>query len=262
MKGLQLKKVNMYRACFFYASFSFLFVLPGLTLSAQRKVDTRQYVALFNGVNLDGWRGDTALWHVKDHAIIGEIKPGKELKRNSFLIWEGGTVSDFELIVEYRISGKGNSGFNYRSEEVENVPFAMKGYQADIDGANRYTGQNYEERGRTIIAFPGQKVRLPSVSDTIVPVKNVWPASEKIADLGNVDSLKYFIKNNDWNVLRIVAKGNRMLHYINNVLMSDVTDDDSAHRKMTGLLGFQVHVGPPMTMEVRSIRLKTFGKKN
>ena len=28
----------------------------------------------------------------------------------------------------------------------------MRGYQADIDGQNRYTGQNYEEKGRLFLA--------------------------------------------------------------------------------------------------------------
>lgn len=48
-----------------------------------------------------------------------------------------------------RITKAGNSGIIYRSEELKDLPHALKGYQADIDGANRYTGQNYEERGRT-----------------------------------------------------------------------------------------------------------------
>jgi hypothetical protein len=43
---------------------------------------------------------------------------------------------------------------------------------------------------------------------------------------------------------------------VNGVLMSDVTDNDKANRKMQGLLGVQVHVGPPMKVEYRNIRLK------
>jgi hypothetical protein len=38
--------------------------------------------------------------------------------------------------------------------------------------------------------------------------------------------------------------------------MSDVTDNDEANRKLTGLLGVQVHVGPPMKVEYRNIRIK------
>ncbi len=217
-----------------------------------------KYTELFDGVSLKGWYGDTALWRVSDSAIVGEIKPGKELKRNSFIIWQGGKVRDFELIVTYRVSKKGNSGFNYRSEAVADLPFALRGYQADIDGANRYTGQNYEELGRTILAFPGQKVRLPPVQGELAEHAkgNVWTASQQIASLGNLDSLKRFIKDDEWNELRVVAKGNRLQHYINGVLICDVTDDDTHNRKMEGLLGFQVHVGPPMMIAVKRIRLR------
>ncbi len=122
----------------------------------------------------------------------------------------------------------------------------------------KYTGQNYEELGRKILAFPGQKVRLPPVEGALSDFakKNIWTASELLSESGNIDSLKSFIKDNDWNQLRIVARGNNLQHYINGVLMSDVTDDDVRNRKMEGKLGFQVHVGPPMTIAVRSIRLK------
>jgi hypothetical protein len=33
-------------------------------------------------------------------------------------------------------------------------------------------------------------------------------------------------------------------------------DDDTEHRKMDGLIGIQVHKGPPMKIEVRKIRIK------
>jgi hypothetical protein len=39
--------------------------------------------------------------------------------------------------------------------------------------------------------------------------------------------------------------------------MSIVLDDDTAHRRADGLIGVQVHVGPPMKVEYRNIRLKS-----
>lgn len=227
-------------------------------LQCQSRSADEDFKQLFDGSTLNGWRCDSSLWSVQQGAIVGEIKPGKGLLRNSFIVWEGGLVGDFELIAEYQISEKGNSGFNYRSEIIAGQPFALRGYQADIDGADKYTGQNYEEQGRRILAFPGQQVRLPPVEGSIEAHarNNVWTAAEPTGTLGNLDSLKSRIQKEGWNELRIVAKGYRLLHYINGVLMSDVTDEDTVHRRATGKLGFQVHVGPPMRVAVRSMLLK------
>ena len=38
--------------------------------------------------------------------------------------------------------------------------------------------------------------------------------------------------------------------------MSKLIDDDTANRKMNGLIGIQLHAGEPMKIEVRNIRLK------
>jgi len=74
--------------------------------------------------------------------------------------------------------------------------------------------------------------------------------------LGDPAALKSAIKSDDWNDYRIVVQGNHMQHYINGVLMSDVTDNDTVNRRITGFLGVQVHVGPPMRIAYRNFRLK------
>jgi hypothetical protein len=38
--------------------------------------------------------------------------------------------------------------------------------------------------------------------------------------------------------------------------MCIVVDDDAQNRRLDGLLGMQVHVGPPMKVEFRNIRIK------
>ena len=45
---------------------------------------------------------------------------------------------------------------------------------------------------------------------------------------------------------------------INGRLMTVVINDDAANRPADGLIGMQVHVGGPMTVEYRNIRLKTW----
>ena len=87
--------------------------------------------------------------------------------------------------------------------------------------------------------------------------KNCWQSREVVSSLGDSDALKAKIKNEDWNECHLIIKGNRLQHYINGVLMSDVTDNDSKNRKNAGMLGVQVHVGPPMKVEYKNIELKT-----
>lgn len=242
--------------------FVFLIVIscktPGLNYS-----DKGKFVKIFDGKTLNGWEGDPAYWRVENGNLVGEITPATLLKRNSFIIWRGGMPADFELTLEFRITKAGNSGINYRSEELKDIPFALKGYQLDIDGANRYTGQNYEERGRTTLAYRGQatatKAQNGENAEGTLQSKiksNAWTDLTVTGSLGQPDALLQKIKNEDWNICRLVAKGNRLQHYINGVLMSDVTDNDKVNGKSKGLLGMQVHVGPPMKVEYRTIMIK------
>lgn len=222
-----------------------------------------EFISIFDGKTLDQWKGDSTYWRVEEGTLVGEVTPATLLSRNSFVIWKGGTVKDFELKLEYKVSAQGNSGINYRSEEVPGVLYALRGYQADLDGALLYTGSNYEERGRTTLASRGHKVVLPPVemqnaNNLSTYIKdNTWTKAERVT-LGNADSLSSKIRREDWNEYHLIVKGNRLLHYVNGVLMSDVTDNDTANRKMQGLLGVQVHVGPPMKIAYRNIRLKEY----
>jgi hypothetical protein len=47
-----------------------------------------------------------------------------------------------------------------------------------------------------------------------------------------------------------------MVHLLNGQVMCVLVDDDPAGRAMEGLLGMQVHVGPPMKVEYRNVRMK------
>jgi len=218
------------------------------------------FKSIFDGKTLEGWEGDRTYWSVKDGAIVGTITPETLLKANTFLIWEG-EVADFELKAEFRISESGNSGINYRSDRVEEVPFALRGYQADIDGKNTYTGQNYEERKRTTLAYRGQKTQISSQPNEANVLgdyveDNAWKGLNLESELGDRAELGAKIKKEDWNKIHLIVKGNVMQHFVNGILMSEVHDEDAKNRMMSGLLGVQVHVGPPMKVEYRKLMLK------
>lgn len=203
------------------------------------------FVPIFNGKNLDGWEGVDGHWKVENGELVGFSTEENPLKANTFLIWREGQPSDFELKLDFKISPTGNSGIQYRSEELPDMPLVLKGYQADIDGAHTYTGQNYEERGRGFLAKRGETAVLENGKDP-----------EITGSLGSGDELKEKINDGDWNSLRLVVEGNYMKHYINGVLMSEVTDNDEELRKMKGLLGIQIHTGPPMEVRMKNIELK------
>jgi len=225
--------------------------------------DNEGFIPIFDGETLNDWEGDSTSWRVEDGSLVGEVTPATILDRNTFIIWKGGTPGDFELKLAFRISENGNSGINYRSEPVEGFPFALRGYQCDIDGQNHYTGQNYEERKRTTLAYRGQIVTVQPPADTAAadPLQNkiehnAWKNVQVTGSLGNPDSLAAHFRRDDWNECHLIVRGNRMQHYINDILMSDVTDNDTLHRSLSGLIGVQVHVGPPMQVAYRDIRIK------
>jgi hypothetical protein len=206
------------------------------------------FVSIFDGT-LKNWEGDPVYWRAENGVLIGEVKPETLLKQNSFIVWRGGEVGDFELKAEYRVSAEGNSGINYRSIDEPGVKWAMEGYQDDIDGKDAWSGQNYEERGRTFLAYRGQSVVIPPGGKP-----------EVVKELGDRAELQKKILKEDWNKVHIIARGNVLQHFTNGVLMAEVKDEDPEKRRLTGLIGVQVHVGPPMKIEFRNIRLKKIKK--
>ncbi len=210
---------------------------------APTKIDPG-FESIFDGT-LKNWDGDPTYWKAENGVLIGEVTPETLLKQNSFIIWRGGELGDFELKLEYRVSSEGNSGINYRSIEVPGLKFAMQGYQDDIDGKDAWSGQNYEERGRKFLAYRGQSVLISPDQ-----------APKVTRELGDRAALQTKVLKNDWNQVHIIAKGNLLQHFTNGVLMAEVLDEDTANRKLAGLLGVQVHVGPPMKIEFRKIWVK------
>lgn len=222
-----------------------LFLASGVKAQITSPESEAGFESIFDGKTLSGWDGDLKLWRVENGAIVGETTPRTMPKQNSFLIWRGGSPDNFELMADYRLTG-GNSGIQYRSSEVPGIRWAMKGYQADIDAAQQYTGQIYEERGRGFLAMRGQMTHA---------VPGGKPPGVT-GSLGDLAELKSAIKPTDWNRYRIIARGNLLVQILNGRVMSVLIDDDAGNRKSSGLIGIQLHVGEPMKIEVRNIRLR------
>ncbi|ATC62515.1 glycosyl hydrolase [Nibricoccus aquaticus] len=206
---------------------------------------------IFDGKTLNGWEGNKTYWRVEDGAIVGEITPETLMKSNTFLVWQGGRPKDFELRLECRISERGNSGINYRSVMAEDKvtpanAFAMRGPQLDIDGRKQYFGGNYEEKGRLFLGVRGGVSRVTGGRPPTL-----------LARTGEEAELAQAITDG-WNSVHLIARGNVFTHIINGRVMCVVIDDDEANHPVEGFIGVQVHSGPPMKVEYRNVRLKTF----
>jgi hypothetical protein len=206
---------------------------------------------LFNGKDLTGWKG-LDFWSVQDGSIVGQTTKEKPTKGNTFLVWQGGEVGDFELTFKYRITdvngkseGFGNSGVQYRSKVVDEKGFVVAGYQADFECGKSYSGILYEEKGRGILAQRGQK--------TVIKEGSKKP--EVTGEVGKSAEIQAKIKPADWNEYRIVAQGGHLQHFINGVQTIDVTDETAVGAKK-GILALQLHAGAPMKVEFKDLILK------
>ncbi len=218
--------------------------------------DVDGFVSIFDGKTLEGWDGNPNLWSVKDGAIHGETTKEKPTRGNTFCIWRGGTLEDFELLITFRINS-GNSGIQYRSLDLGK--WVVSGYQAEVCNQKGKVGFLYHEKGRGYLCRVGQKVEVDKEGKKAV-----------VGTMGDARKLTDTYQNADWNAYRIVAKGNRLQHFLNGVQTVDIVDnqlDDpkakTPNRKagrLKGILALQIHAGAPMWVEFKDIKLKKLKK--
>ncbi len=203
-----------------------------------------EFVELFDGKSLSGFKSDGQHWRVEAGRIIGEIAAGQTLRQNTWLVWEGGTVADFDLRVQVRLSGApaANSGIQFRCQ-VENVDH-VSGYQADLDQGATWLGRIYDEHGRALLVERGSRVLITPDGQRRV---ETFAAAQQYAVL---------FRDNDWNDYRIVAKGENISVFVNGTLFAQLVDSQVGEQDLRGQLAFQLHSGPETKVEFRSIRLK------
>jgi len=199
------------------------------------------FQSLFNGKDLTGWDGNPELWSVEDGAITGKTTGPEQLGYNQFLIWKGGTLKNFELHAKIKTEGN-NSGIQYRSKEMPEIgKWSIGGYQCDVHPTAVNNAMLYHERGRGIVARNGQTV-------TIDPEGNKWITAQR--DPVAVDVAK-------WHEYTVIAKGNHVIHKVDGKVTAKYTDHDPKGMSLEGLLAFQIHRGPAMTVQIKDVRLKT-----
>jgi hypothetical protein len=208
---------------------------------------------LFDGKSLDGWDGDPRLWSVKEGVIHGETTAENPAQGNTFLIWKGGTVKDFDLRLSFRCSATNNSGIQYRSKHVTDDKvknkWVMRGYQHELRNEVKLpsvAGFIYDEGGkRGRICLVGERVRWTSEGKKV-----------EATDLISAAEYEKLFKLDDWNDVVIIARGNNIRHYLNGRQLIDFTDEDPTLALKEGIVALQLHAGKPMFAEFKNIRLR------
>ncbi len=215
----------------------------------QPKFDLEKgYFNIFNGKDLKGWRGESRIWSVEDNCITGQTTEKVTVDKNNYLIWKGGELKDFELKAKFKLNG-GNSGIYFHSYErtpdAENSE-SLVGVQADFSADHVWVGTIMEYKLREVLVPRGRKVVIKADGTRV-----------DAGSTGNPDELLKVYKENEWNDYHVIVRDNLIVLRINDVVMSEIRDYDKA-RLVSGLLALQVHVGQPMKVQFKDIRIKKY----
>jgi hypothetical protein len=150
-----------------------------------------EWEILFDGSNMDKWRGKTSPefpsqgWKIEGDQLFLDGKGGDIITREKY--------GDFELVFEFNLTEKANSGIKYFVDEVLN-----------------------EESGNTMINGPEYQI----IDDFKHPEIMKDPdglSSTASAYLLYAPENKELKPAGEWNTGKIVAKGKKVEHWLNGV---------------------------------------------
>ena len=213
--------------------------------TAQKTKTEDGFESLFDGKSFAGWSGNMKHFRIEAGAIVaGSMK--EKIPNNEFLTHEK-EFENFELRLQAKLVGEGgNAGIQIRSrrptkDELESTDKKVKlpshemvGYQVDMGKAweKIWWGKLYDEsRRRKVLAGPYDEKEL-----------------EKIT------------KWNEWNDYRIRVNGKRINIWLNGTQTVNYVEEEKGIATK-GLIGLQIHGGPPSEASYRNIRIKEL-KKN
>ncbi len=220
-------------------------LLIGISLAA-----AGDWKSLFNGSNLDGWEilGDGQWTVLHDRTIVGQrtadlrkmLVPGGPFKSpkeffdwvntQSWLYTMRNDFGEFDLHVEYWTKTSGNSGVSIRDTS----------------------------RARWAIVTPADFTKTPSKIGYEIQINNRYPDPHPAGSIyGFVDAPKDLTHEDDWNVLDIMSRNDKITVMLNGHLAAEHPGDPK--RSKTGPIGLQLHDQFSVIM-FRDIRIREIGK--
>lgn len=187
------------------------------------KTGDSETIQLFNGRNLDGWRGHEKYWSVKNGAIVAKnLHP---IKISTYLLTDR-VFSDFRLLATVKL---------VRSEMHSGIAL---------------WGRVAPEKGDPF-TYAGHLVMFPSGWGLYdLYGRNGLPPSGEPA--------RKVSRQHDWNELEILAQGNRLRLVVNGTLVLDWRDPKPETIR-EGPLGLQLHSNnEPQEVHFKKLVLTTF----
>ncbi|WP_145168582.1 3-keto-disaccharide hydrolase [Rubripirellula lacrimiformis] len=188
---------------------------------------------LFDEHSLAGWEGNAYWFRIEnDESGTAAVVAGRldqKIPHNEFLCTTQ-NYDNFELRYEVKLVGKGqNAGVQFRSKRVKGTT-EVSGYQADAGqvGDRPVWGALYDESRR-----------------------------RKMLAEGNADEVRQWVKQDDWNQLRVVCRDRHIQIFLNGEKSIDYTETDDSIPGY-GVIGLQIHSGPPTEAWYRNIRVQQF----
>lgn len=181
------------------------------------------FITILGKGHTDGWRLGPDM-KIEDGMIVAGTMD-KDIPKTVYAS-HNKVMYNFELRAQVKKQGpeKTNGGFQFRSEVKDNGQ--MAGYQADM--GFKWWGRLYDQsRGRGLLGKHEEGV-----------------------------DLKEDINWDDWNDYVVRAEGPRIRIWINGKLFTDYTEKDEKFIDPKGVIGVQLHQGPPSIRWYRNIRVK------
>ena len=199
---------------------------PAAAQSPAATVETG-FSPIFDGKTFEGWEGNLKHFRIEDGAIVaGSLKD--KIPNNEFLCSKK-RYGDFELRFDARLIGQGdNAGVQFRSERIPNH-HEVTGFQCDIG----------QMQGKPIWGWLYDESRRKKF----------------LAEASSPDKLHAALKKEDWNAIVIRCEGPQIQIWVNGVPTVDYVEKDDGIAR-TGLLGLQIHGGPPAEASYRNLRIK------
>lgn len=179
--------------------------------------DSPEFKSLFNGKDLTGWTiHGTEKWYVENGELICESGPDKQYGYLS----TNEPYKNFDLRLKFKLEANGNSGVFIRSG-IDGTK--ISGWQVEVAPLGHSTGGIYESYGREWLIKPS-------------------PENEKQ------------LKPDSWNVMRILAKNDKVTTWLNGKKMVHLKDEKIGQGR--GFIALQIHDGGGIKVRWKDIQIK------